>query len=111
MRRAILARELPSAASAASCGGRTLMSANSVATKKPFATMKASARRRYQLGMWASPLFYDDLVEGLPEARIRLRDHLLVRDRDVASRESGNGEGHGDAMVVVRLDRCRFAGP
>ena len=46
-----------------------------------------------------------DFIQRPPEARVRLRHHLLVRDRDVAAGEAGDGEGHGDAVVVVRLDR------
>ena len=42
---------LPAAAISASCVGRTLMIANSAATKKPFAMMNSKARSKYQVGM------------------------------------------------------------
>src|SRR5882762_8522872 len=51
MRRAILARFEPSAASSASCVGRTRIIANSAATKNPFAMMKSNASSRYQVGI------------------------------------------------------------
>src|SRR4051794_11438128 len=51
MRRAMRARVLPSAAISASCVGRTLMIANSAATKNPFATMNSKASSRYQPGI------------------------------------------------------------
>src|SRR3954467_232105 len=107
MRRAIRARELPPAAISASCVGRTLMMANSAATKNPFATMNSKARSKYQPGMLTEregPSRYEmegrpwkvwivsRLTKGVsrchfiqcpPEARIRLRHHLLVRNRHV----------------------------
>src|SRR5216684_5784013 len=51
MRRAIRARVPPSAAISASCVGRTLMIANSAATKNPFAMMNSRASSRYQVGI------------------------------------------------------------
>src|SRR3954468_10107779 len=117
MRRAIRARVLPSAAISASCVGRTLMIANSAATKNPFAMMNSKASSRYQPGIlteregrtrykmggrpWkggivsrvskpAALRYY--LVQSPPESRIRLRHHLLVRDRHVSARQSRDGE-------------------
>src|SRR5437879_8227838 len=99
--------------------------ANSAATKNPFARMKKRASSKYQVGIltagrcsvargawWAgivSSRFrgagrgLHHLVQRLPEARVRLRDHLLVGDRHIASSQPGGGEGHGDAMIVVGL--------
>src|SRR3954449_3559214 len=137
IRRAMRARELPSAAISASCVGRTLMIANSAATKNPFAMMNSKARSKYQPGMLTEregPSRYEmegrpwkggivsivsapppprlrvnpspcEFIQRSPEARIRLRHHLLVCNRDVAARESGDGEGHRDAVIVVRFDR------
>src|SRR5258707_15809249 len=51
MRRAIFARVDPTAASSASCVGRTRIIANSAATKNPFAMMKSNASSRYQVGI------------------------------------------------------------
>src|SRR2546430_14852284 len=51
MRRAMRARELPSAASSASCVGRTFTIANSAATKTPFARINARANSKYQVGI------------------------------------------------------------
>ena len=53
MRRAMRARELPAAASSASCVERTLMMANSAATNTPFAMINARANSKYQVGMIA----------------------------------------------------------
>src|SRR5947209_20216654 len=102
MRRAMRARELPPAAISASCVGRTLMIANSAATKNPFAMMNSKARSKYQPGMLTEregPSRYEmegrpwkrgivsrvtkggsgrHLIQRPPEARIRLRHHLLV---------------------------------
>src|SRR6266849_280087 len=52
MRRAMRARELPAAASSASCVGRTFTIANSAATKTPFAMMSAKANSKYQVGIF-----------------------------------------------------------
>jgi hypothetical protein len=67
IRRAMRAREFPSAAISASCVGRTLMIANSAATKNPFAMMNSKARSKYQLGMLTEregPSRYE--MEGRP---------------------------------------------
>src|SRR5687767_12940247 len=114
MRFVILARVLPLAARSASCVGRTLTMANSAATKNPFATTKRNARTKYQPGMLTGyrrggqatevrcpcgSSFYSgvgrrrgyDLVEGLPEPRIRLRNDLFLRDGDASPRQAADG--------------------
>src|SRR6185436_5201355 len=109
MRFVIFARVLPRSSSSASCVGRTFTSANSAATKKPFASTNTNARIRYQTGMEGA-LFYG-LFQSSPETGVGLRDDLFLCDGDVAAREAGNGEGHGDAMVVVRLDDRGLVAP
>ena len=94
MRRDIRARRFPAAAISASCVGRTLMIANSAATKKPFAMMKSRAKTRYQIGMSViveGGLFYrsrgcDDLVERFPEPGVGFGNDALVGNRDVSAR-------------------------
>src|SRR3954452_15857222 len=63
MRRAMRARVLPAAAISASCVGRTLMIANSAATKNPFAMMNSKASSKYQVGI---------LTEREEEARYQM---------------------------------------
>src|SRR6185436_33142 len=102
MRFVIFARVLPRSSISASCVGRTFTIANSAATKNPFASTNRNARIRYQPGMEGA-LFYG-LFQSSPETGVGLRDDLLVGDGDIVSREPRDGEGHGDAVVVVRLD-------
>src|SRR5437660_11530717 len=94
MRRAMRARELPAAAISASCVGRTLMIANSAATKNPFATMNSKARSKYQPGMLTEregPPRYE--MEGRPW-KIGIVSRVLK----------------GVAPAARRLDRRRLGG-
>src|SRR5438067_10248080 len=116
MRRAMRARALPTAASSASCVGRTLTIANSAATNTPFATIKARANSKYQVGKGCGWLLYqarrrDDFVKGTPETRVGFGNHLLVGDRDFTARKSSNCKGHRDPVVAVSLDDRRPAPP
>src|SRR4051812_2143103 len=85
IRRAMRARELPPAAISASCVGRTLMIANSAATKNPFAMMNSKARSKYQPGMLTEregPSRYE--MEGRPWKRGIVSIVILSRRSDVA---------------------------
>src|SRR3954447_11835468 len=105
IRRAMRARELPSAAISASCVGRTLMIANSAATKNPFAMMNSKARSKYQPGMLTEregPSRYE--MEGRPWKRGIVSIVILSRRRRWSAERGTpqDGEGSQDARLAFK---------